>query len=150
MAQPLEKELERYKFLVDVEKLADEDIRGVTCSHYRGRVDQDAYVDMLAEEMEGFGEEDTPQYHQYLESTRGDEYFVALWIDENDYIRQIEVTARFLDPLGNRLNSFMIARYFDYNEQITISAPSDAQPLWPTPTPMPPHAPPPSTPSGAT
>jgi hypothetical protein len=150
VAQPPEKQLERYKFLVDVGKLPDEEIRGVTCSHYRGRVDQDAYVDMMTEEIEEYGDEDTPEHSQFLESTRGDEYLADLWIDENDYIRQIQRTARFLDPLGKRLDSFMIARYFDYNEQITISAPSDAQPSWPTPTPMPPPAPTPFTPSGTT
>jgi hypothetical protein len=165
--QTLGGQLARYKFLVDVEKLPDEEIRGVTCSHYRGRVDQEAYVDMMKEEIEGYGEEDTPEYSQYLESTRGDERFVDLWIDENDYIRQIEVRSRFFGPLGNRLHGFMIARYFDYNEDMDISAPSDALPPpwptppvtpWPTPTmspspippPMPPHTPPLSTQSGTT
>jgi hypothetical protein len=164
MAQPMEKRFERYKFLVDVEKLPDEEIRGANCSHYHGRVDQDAYVDMMEEEIEGYGEQD-PEYSQVLESTRGDERFADLWIDENDYIRQIKEEARFLDPSGNRLTSFTISRYFDYNEDIDISAPpgvpvptprlvlpwsSPTISSWPTPTPTPPHCPPSWTPPGTT
>ena len=48
----LEKELEPLNWLVDLEELPGEVIDGVVCLHYRGRVDQDAYVNMLKETAE--------------------------------------------------------------------------------------------------
>ena len=47
---PLHSELQLYRFLINLEKLPAEDITGVNCSHYRGSVDFNSYVDWRIEE----------------------------------------------------------------------------------------------------
>ena len=136
----LEMELESYRFLVNLEKLPDEEIRGVNCSHYSGKVDQDSYVDMLEEMAERSDEEWLRP--PLLESARSEEHVAELWIDENDYIRQVKAEGRFLDPYENWVTWFKITRYFDFNEPITIEPPLTDQPI-PQPTPSPPPSPPP-------
>lgn len=145
----LEMELEPYRFLVNLEKLPDEEIRGVNCSHYRGKVDQDSYVDMLEETAERSDEEWLRP--PLLESARSEEHVAELWIDGDGYIRQTNAERRSLDPYGKWATSFTIMRYSDFDEPITIEPPLTDRPTpqstpTPTPTPSPPPPPPPPSP----
>ena len=123
--QTLENKLELLNYLVELEKLPDEEIGGVNCSHYRGEIDQDSYVDMLRERgKEGYAQ----ILPEYLEMMRRQEIVIELWIDGDDYIRQLKTEGRSLDPNPSTgpeqwVNWFTITRYFDFNEPICIEPP---------------------------
>ena len=120
--QTLENKLELLNYLVELEKLPDEEIGGVNCSHYRGRVDQDSYVDMLRKRQEEEYRQIPPEN---LELMRRREIVVELWIDGDDYIRQQGTEFRVPEPLseGKWVSGFGITQYFDFNEPICIEPP---------------------------
>jgi len=123
--QTSDKQLELLNYLVELEKLPDEEIDGVNCSHYRGRVDQDSVVDMLRKrDEEAYGQ--IPP--EYLEMMRRQEIVIELWIDGDDYIRQQRSEFRFPEPdstTGDEkwVTGFSTTRYFDFNEPISIEPP---------------------------
>ena len=128
MSRPLDNKFERYRFLVDLERLIDENIRGVNCSHYRGKVDMDAYVEMMKKRAE---EQDENIPEEMLESwkrMRRDELVVDFWIDDEDYIRQWKTEGRtpaLYNATGQEQwdTGVSFTRYFDINKPITIEPP---------------------------
>ncbi len=118
--QTSDKQLELLNYLVELEKLPDEEISGANCSHYRGRVDQDSYLDMLRKT----DEEDYAQIPpEYLELMRQQEIVIELWIDGDDYIRQQRSEFRFPTSEETWVTGFSTTRYFDFNEPIFIEPP---------------------------
>jgi hypothetical protein len=120
----LEKEIEPLYWLVDIEKLPDEEIDGVACLHYRGRVDQDAYVDMLQERAER-EEGQVPD----LEGMRHWMMDFELWVEKDSYlIWQLQGELRFtrIDPDTGQ-ESLVIEsitkRFYDFNQPIEIEPP---------------------------
>lgn len=118
--------------LVDLQQLTDEEINGVNCLHYKGRVDVMALVD----EQKARLDPSEPYYEQFLEALElqaRSEVDVELWIGEGDYlIRQEKVDRQMLlispgdsqdeEPSWAADTSTM--RFFDFNEPITIEAPA--------------------------
>lgn len=118
--QTLDKQLELLNWLVDLEKLPDEEIGGVNCSHYRGRVDQDSYLDMQTKRYPEVYAEIPPES---LELMRQLELFAEFWIDGDDYIRQQRTEGRFRPSQEEWGTWFSTTRYFDFNEPISIEPP---------------------------
>ena len=118
--QTLERKLERFNYLVELEKLPDEEIGGVNCLHYRGSVDQDSYLDMLIKRYPEVYAEIPPES---LELMRQLELFAEFWIDGDDYIRQHRTEGRFRTSEETWVTGFSTTRYFDFNEPISIEPP---------------------------
>jgi len=122
--------LDILNWLIDIERLPDEAVDGVTCSHYRGRVDRNSYVDMLIETywLKGGISELDPVVLKGFDRMRRQEIDVDLWIDGEDYIRQFRTDARFPMPdsdTGEEVwgTGVDTVRYFDFNEPIVIEPP---------------------------
>ena len=123
--QTLERQLERFNYLVELEKLPDEEIGGVNCSHYRGSVDQSAWLDMRIKRCPECYEGIPPES---LERMRQLELSAEFWINEDDYIRQhrTEFRLSLLDSnTGDEewVTGFGVTRYFDIGEPICIEPP---------------------------
>ncbi len=120
--QTLDNKFELFNYLVELEVLPDEEIDGVNCSHYRGRVDQDSYVDMLRKRQEEEYRQISPDILEWMLQR---EIVVELWIDGDDYIRQQGTEFRFPDPNIKEqwVSGFVITQYFDFNEPIYIEPP---------------------------
>jgi hypothetical protein len=120
--QTLGNKLKPFNYLVELEVLPDEEIGGIGCSHYRGEVDQDSYVEMLRGSDEEAYEQITPDNLEWMLQR---EIVVELWIDGADHIRQQRTEYRFPDPNIKEkwVSSFGITRYFDFNEPIGIEPP---------------------------
>ena len=121
------KELEFLDLLVDLERLPDEQVGGLVWSHYRGKLDQDSYWDML--ETGVATESGQPTENPALLQIRMLETQFELWIDGDDYVRQIESEWRFTDPGLETGNGRLIIqrqhlRFHDFNEPIAIERPS--------------------------
>ncbi len=121
-SQTLENKLELLDCLVGLEVLPDEEIGGIECSHYRGEVDQDSYVDMIIERNDEANWWIPPDI---LEWMLQQEIVIELWIDGDDYIRRQRTEYRFPDPNVKEkwVSGFSITRYFDFNEPICIEPP---------------------------
>jgi hypothetical protein len=128
----LARELECLNWLIDVEKLPAEYVDGISCSHFRGRVDMDGYTDMLIERnrLERPGQP-TPE-PEILDLQRRQVRLVEVWIDDDEHIRQLTFDARFpfryptLDPDTSEevwATSLSTILYFDFNQPITIEPP---------------------------
>ena len=116
----LERDLERFNYLVKLEKLPDEEIGGVNCSHYRGSVDYDAWLDMRIKRCPECYEGIPPES---LEQMRQQELSTEFWIDGDDYIRQHRTEGRFRNSDEKWITGFGVTRYFDFNEPIYIEPP---------------------------
>lgn len=113
------------RFMVDVERLPNEYVRGVECLHYKGRVDVNALVDSLPDDL-------FPQpVYKWL---RHSDKVVELWIGENDYlIRQYRMDERNPYPSTSDLSPLPggkpgtvgteVMEFYDYNEPTDIEAP---------------------------
>ena len=140
---PLHNELKLYRFLIDLERLPDEDINGVNCSHYRGSVDFNSYVDWRIEETEGLSivsVTGTISWQEKLERMRRSEAIAEFWVDGADYIRQLKTEKRSLSLAASGeewTTEIMVTRYSDFNESIDIELPEETVPLYPVPTPTP-------------
>ena len=121
----LEKELEPLNWLVDLEELPSEVIDGVACLHYRGGVDQDAYVDMLKETAERkYG-----QISEHLEEMRRWMMGFELWVEKDIHlIRQLKSELRFgiINPdtrEENLVTRSTTKQFYDFNQPIEIEPP---------------------------
>jgi len=121
----LEKELEPLDWLVDLEKLPGEEIDGVACLHYRGKVDQDSYVDMLKKTVERkYG-----QIPEHLEEMRRWTMNFELWVENDTHlIRQLKSELRFtiINPDTGEENLFTgstTKQFYDFNQPIEIEPP---------------------------
>lgn len=125
----LEEQLEYLNYLGYTERLPEEEIDGVLCSHYYAKLDSDSYAAMLERrEREEFGQI-TEMRSKYFERIYQRELDVELWVDGNDYIRQLKTEMRYpyidcstCDGTWST-QRFAITRYFDFNELICIEAP---------------------------
>jgi len=86
--------LDILNWLIDVEKLPDEAVDGVPCSHYRGRADRNSHVDMLIETYKREGGNISELEPGLFDLMRRQEIDVELWIDGEDYIRQFRIEGR--------------------------------------------------------
>ena len=146
---PLYSELYLYRFLGSIEELTTENIGNVSCRHYKGNVDYDAYVDRQIEETKKLQEnpvlliedERIASWIEEIEKTRQNEAVAEFWIDEEGYIRQLKTEKRSLAaPTGAQdewTTEVTVIRYSDFNQPITIEPPPAPQSTFPTPTPTP-------------
>jgi hypothetical protein len=117
----LETELEPLKFVVEIQVLADEDIGGVSCSHYSASVDVNAMVDSWIERAK-----DSDTYSPQDESWDGmrqSDIDVELWVDRHDYIRQWKIDSRYPESGSWRAT----IQFFDFNEPISVEPPEIKQ-----------------------
>ena len=124
----LEKSLEFLHYLVDLEELPDEEIDGVTCAHYRGRVDQDAHTDVAVQRYEEECGQVPEEARYLLELSRRHATDVEVWIDEHSYIRLLTVEWR--GPIADSgageetwASSRSISHFFAFNEPVVIEPP---------------------------
>ena len=121
----LEKELESLNWLVDLEQLPDEVIDGINCWHYRGKVDMDAYVDMLQKTTKS----EDGQFPEHLEEMRRWMRNFELWVEKDSYlIRQLKSEERFawVNPDTGEESLFTgstTKQFYDFNEPISIKPP---------------------------
>ena len=125
-------DLQSLNSLIDLEKLADEEIDGVNCYHFRGKADMDAVAKRAEDEMAKLGRE-LPGFEESLEMMRRTEITVDLFIGKDDYLirRQESHTRRpYLDPDGTEkwTSESMTKRYYDFNAPIEIEPPLDIEP----------------------
>jgi hypothetical protein len=115
--------LEPLEVLIDVERLADEEIDGVQCLHYRGRLDMDALVQR---EEARAGPEAS---RESLELMRRGSIEVELWVGKDDYlIRRMRRLDRLpvLEAESQEekwTKQSMVLRLYDFNEPIAIELP---------------------------
>jgi len=114
------------RFMVDVERLPNEHVRGVDCLQYKGRVDMNALVDSLPDDLYPM-----PVYRDWL---RQSDRTVNLWVGMNDYlIRKYRTSERNPCPTMSDLTPLPggkpgmigteVMEFYDYNEPIGIEAP---------------------------
>lgn len=113
--QTSDKQLELLNYLIDLERFPDEEIGGLICRHYRGEIDQDAYVDLVRKRNHDIPPEN-------LELLRRREMDIELWVDGDDHIRQYILWGSFPGPTAWAVG-FSITRYSDFNEPISIEPP---------------------------
>jgi hypothetical protein len=125
---PLDEEFSLCEYLGELEKLPDEQINGVDCSHYRGRVDQEARAQMLRKRLEDMYGNISDVMSELLEQVRQQSFTIDLWIDEDNYIRQQTIEYRSPEPdyrTGEEkwIKGLSIIRFSNFNEVIIIEAP---------------------------
>jgi hypothetical protein len=120
---PMTEVLEPLEVLIDLEQLVDEEIDGVQCLHYRGRLDMDALVQREEARM---GPEAS---RESLELMRRGSIEVELWVGKDDYlIRQMRRVDRLpvLDAETAKeiwTKQTTVLRLYDFNEAISIESP---------------------------
>lgn len=130
--------LELLDTLTDLEKLPDEEIKGIDCLHYQGRVNIarmiEAQMANLDPEQPGY-EEIKEALEQQLEWQSKVRIEVELWVGSGDYlIRQMKNDMKVPrippEPASGEPQewdtSSSIVRYYDFNEPITIEPPLTA------------------------
>jgi hypothetical protein len=114
--------------LTDLKALLSEQIDGVDCFQYRGRVD----MDRAAEEQKAQLDPSTPGYGDILkslESQRQQKIEAEFWIGEKDYlIRQVKLDMEIPQMMKRASevkwsSSTSLIKYRDFNEPVDIELP---------------------------
>jgi hypothetical protein len=120
---PMAEVLESLELLIDLERLADEEIDNVQCLHYRGRMDMDALVEKEKAEM------GSQLPTELLQLMRRGSMQVELWVGKDDYlIRQMKRLDHMPEwEAGTAEEKWMrqstVLRFYDFNEPISIEPP---------------------------
>jgi len=120
---PMTEELEPLELLIDLERLADEEIDNVQCLHYRGKIDMDAFVEKEKAET---GSQLPPELWELM---RRGSMEVELWVGKDDYlIRQMKRLDHMPEwEAGTAEEKWMrqstVQRFYDFNEPISIEPP---------------------------
>lgn len=118
---PIAEVLEPLDSLIDLEQLPEEQIDGVDCLHYRGKVDLDSLVEKTRVPYQ--------QTPELLEVMRRASIDVELWVGKDDYlIRQMITRGRFPESepgTGEEkwATQTTIMRFYDFNKPIAIEPP---------------------------
>jgi hypothetical protein len=126
-----EQTLELLGMLIDIEELADENIDGTDCYHYRGVVDIEKWLAWGRPERERRFKAmiersglhfDLEQMVKTAEDTwRTREMTYDFWIGKDDYL--IRQWKHVIQPLGQYHTFVTIINYYDFNEPIVIEPP---------------------------
>lgn len=118
----LEKKLESLNWLVDLEKLSDQEIDGTECWHYRGKVDMDSYVDMLQKTATREDGQISQRVSQHLEEMSRWTMNFELWVEKGScLIRQLKEDVRFTEE--DLFIGSTTMRFYDFNVPISIEPP---------------------------
>jgi len=123
----LQQPADALKILDEIDKLPDETIDGVACSHYHGLVDLEDWVQQHMIDYKASRPDASPALLLMIEDMwRSKKITYDYWIGKNnDIIHQWSMV------LGDAANAVEknkeIFRYYGFNEEITIAPPVDAQ-----------------------
>ena len=111
--------------LTDLQELPDENMDGVVCFHYRGRVDMEKQM----EEIKANLDPSDPNYARLLEEMeqmRNMKHMVELWVGKDDYLIRQTKQIYQLPAEEGQWNSFgLTMKYYDLNKPVTIEPPVD-------------------------
>jgi hypothetical protein len=125
---------------IEIQKLIDEAVHGVTCQHYTAKIDTDKYIDNLIsttrqelEELESENSDFNDNIHieelvDYLNSRREENIEVEYWISKSDGIlRQIKLDASELIVTGTHLFDVTGYRveFYNINQPVIINPPEN-------------------------
>jgi len=125
----LEKQLEPLNWLVDLKQLPNEEVDGVNCWHYQGKVDMDSYVDTLKEAAETKDWRMSEQQTDNIEEMRSRKWNFKLWVEKDTYLmRQLkdEMSLTMVNPDTGEESLFTgntTMRFYDFNRPISIEPP---------------------------
>ncbi len=123
----LQQPADALKMLADIDKLPDEAIDGVACSHYHGLVNMEAWVQQHMIDYKESRSDASPELLRMIEDMwRSKKITYDYWIGKND-----DIIHQWSMVLGDAANAVEknkeIFRYYGFNEEITIVPPVDAQ-----------------------
>ena len=130
-----------FSSLIGLTELADEEIDGVACYHYKGEIDMKARADEAISRMPELNLTD-PNYalsrrgmEAAAESMRNTTSTVEFWIASGDYlVRKVKSDVQSIIPAGadnttTQINQAISStyRYFDFNADIKIEPPENVE-----------------------
>ena len=114
---------ERLKGLEAIEELPDEVIDGVSCVHYRGRIDPlQGLREQLVKESDPRRKEalqQTLEMQEQMEMT----IVVEVWIGKDDYLVWQQRVTQPQKFEGTTMKLTMVTKFSDFNEPVEIEAP---------------------------
>lgn len=111
--------------LTDLRELPDENMDGVVCFHYHGRVDMEKQMEGIKANLDP----SDPNYARLLEEMeqmRNMKHMVELWVGKDDYLIRQTRQIYQLPAEEGQWNSFgLTMKYYDLNKPVTIEPPVD-------------------------
>ena len=107
----------------DLEKIGDDEIRGVSTTHYRTTLDADELGEQLANtEAKGLAD----GFADTIESAGLKEVPIDVWVDEDSLLRRLAMTLE-LEQLGSKAESSFSMDLFDYGKPVDVAPPAAAE-----------------------
>jgi hypothetical protein len=107
----------------DLEQVGDDEIRGVSATHYRTTLDADELGAQLANtEAKGLAD----GFADTIRSAGLEEVPIDVWVDEDSLLRRLEMTIE-LEQLGSKAESSFSMDLFDYGEPVDVTPPPAAE-----------------------
>lgn len=103
----------------DVEKLGEEEVRGVETTHYRGEVDLLKTPDGLPPERR---EAARKSMERAIEQFGLENYPMDVWIGDDDLVRRIRMEPS-MEVLGQEISFEMTMEFYDYGSPVSIELP---------------------------
>ncbi|MDQ3742655.1 MAG: LppX_LprAFG lipoprotein [Actinomycetota bacterium] len=116
------KQLEYLNATSDLEKVGEEEVDGVTTTHYKGETDLRRYPDALPPEER---EKARESIENTIELSGSPIIPMEVWIDDDDLVRRQKMTIEQKKPMEMTMNMDM--RFSDFGKPVDIEAPKDAK-----------------------
>jgi hypothetical protein len=102
----------------DFREVGEEDVRGVSTTHYEGTVDLEQVAEQVPEEAR-------ESYRRLMELSGESEVPVEVWIDEEGLARRI----RYQQTLADGTTMDLTQEYYDFGTEVDVEPPPDSEVL---------------------
>lgn len=106
----------------DLEEVGEEDVGGVSTTHYEATVDLNRYPDLVPEEQRAGVEESVANL---IELTGAEQIPVEVWIDEEGLVRRFSQSYSYEDPNAGEVSQSQTIEFDDFGVDVDVELPPE-------------------------
>jgi len=108
----------------DIEKVGEEDVRGVGTTHYKATIDFEKYPDLVPASERAAAR---ASMRQLMELTGARTVPVEVWVDDDDLVRRLKQTMNLTMPGAGAMSMVQELELYDFGTKVDIDVPDPAE-----------------------
>ncbi len=108
----------------DIEKVGEEDVRGVATTHYKATIDFERYPELVPADERAAAR---ASMRQLIKLTGARTAPVEVWVDDDDLVRRLEQTTKLTIPGAGPMSMVQQLELYDFGTKVDIEVPDPAE-----------------------
>ena len=108
----------------DIEKVGEEDVRGVATTHYKATIDFERYPELVPADERAAAR---ASMRQLIKLTGARTAPVEVWVDDDDLVRRLEQTTKLTIPGAGPMSMVQQLELYDFGTKVDIDVPDPAE-----------------------